>query len=204
MNIAETSHWLDLLLPAPDSEDGLPGAVYRTYGDLTCRVHNLGAQLAYATCNYSRGGTGMRTTAAALGLEGDPEREFDCAVEIITVAHTSGADVLDAVCAALATPREEMPQPGVVYDDLADGLHGLFIMPYLWEQGAPRIVQEAAELGRADGQPGLVTLLVQLLLLTGEEREILSTRGMDALQEELLARGTDLNDVHRESHSPNA
>ena len=198
VNIAETSHWLDLLLPTPDSEDGLPGAVYRTHGDLTCRVYNLGAQLAYATCNYSRGGTGMLTTAAALGLDGDPAREFDCAVEIITVAHTAGADVLDAVCASLATPREPMPQPGVVYTDLAEGLHGLFIMPYLWEEGAPRVVQEAAELGRPAGQPGLVTLLVQLLLLTGEEVDILSTRGMDALQEELLARGTDLNDVHRE------
>ncbi|WP_157108835.1 hypothetical protein [Corynebacterium aquilae] len=210
MNIAETTHWYDLLLPHTTTDDGIdiPGLtapVYRTLGTTTCRVHNLNNQLVYATCNLSDHPTGMRTTAAHLGLDGDnPHREFDAHVEIITIANDNAGDHLDAALTEISTRAHttDMPQPGTTYENLitpttnTSPRHGLIIMPYLWEQGAPRIAKEAHEMGRTDGV-GEVTLLAQLILITDTELELLHSDGLEALQQNIITRGIDLNDLHR-------
>ncbi|KAH8391702.1 hypothetical protein KR215_011927, partial [Drosophila sulfurigaster] len=81
--------------------------------------------------------------------------------------------------------------------------HGLLVPPFLWEDGVPN-VHEVDFGGRHGGggehdwtDPGRMTVVAQLVMLTDAEFAVATSQGLGAVQRSLLDTGTDLNDVWR-------
>ncbi|AGF71308.1 suppressor of fused domain protein [Corynebacterium halotolerans] len=110
-----------------------------------------------------------------------------------------GGDEATAVIAAaarlLADARGIVPaQPGTMLPGLAEraglaGLgvaHGLLVAPYLWGGDVPQVTEE-----------GRLTVMLQLVMLTGDEHAYAVEHGVAALQGKLGAEQVDLLDWRR-------
>nr|VDG62099.1 Suppressor of fused protein (SUFU) [Streptococcus thermophilus] len=83
-------------------------------------------------------------------------------------------------------------QPGALLPQLIDAPeltvhHGLLREPQLFDQGTPTFTE-----------PGQQTLMLELVLLTDDEYEIVSEQGPDVLERRLRRRRTDLGDWGRD------
>lgn len=77
--------------------------------------------------------------------------------------------------------------------------HGLLAVPFIWPDGVPQ-VHEVTAPGAADlsfTHPGRLTVPAQLIMLTDEEFDIASSKGIDALQAHVVEQGINLNDLWR-------
>ena len=84
-----------------------------------------------------------------------------------------------------AQPGELLPQ--LIDDPDLTVHHGLLREPQLFDQGTPTFTE-----------PGQMTLLLELVLLTDDEYEIVSGQGLDVLERRLRRRRTDLGDWGRD------
>lgn len=180
MNGDEVAAWLNSVAPIELSLiDGLPVATSTLEGE----------PLAM-TVGFSAVDTG-------LALEEDGGTSVRC--EIVGRAGVDkqllGRVVLEAahLVQALGVPA----QPGVLLEGLADRVelpegitvrHGWLREPELFAQGTP-LVRE----------PGQLTLLLELVLLTDEEYAIAAEQGVEACSRRLRRRGTDTGDWRREA-----
>lgn len=80
--------------------------------------------------------------------------------------------------------------------------HGLLTVPFIWPEGVPQ-VHEVLRPGAVETSgmvfthPGRLTVPAQLIMLTDEEFEIATSRGVDALQQHVVDQGINLNDLWR-------
>ncbi|MCT1443922.1 suppressor of fused domain protein [Corynebacterium sanguinis] len=133
---------------------------------------------------------GFSTVDTGLVMQDDQATSVRC--ELICRADAQPHAVAGAVVAAtrmletLGVPA----QPGVLLDDLQPQhalQHGYLREPEIFSRGTPLY-----------NEPGVMTLLLELILLSDEELAILRERGYPALQTRLRRRGTSVGDWGRE------
>ena len=133
---------------------------------------------AGATLGFSTLDTGLR-------LEADPATRVGCELTARGGADTQElAETLAAAArelAALGVPA----QPGVLLE--FGGRRGWLREPELFDRGTPLY-----------REPGQVTLLLELVVLTEEEYQIASEQGVDTLATRLRRRGVDVADWCRQ------
>ena len=169
----EVVAWIDSLFPGVRLTlfDGLPVATSK---------HN-GVPVA-VTAGFSNVDSGLR-------LDGDEATHVRCelAVRGNVDPFTLSSTVVRAAreIAALGIPA----QPGVLLEGLAAGKvrHGWLREPLLFDAGTPHLTE-----------PGQITLLLELVLLTDDEFSIASEQGPDVLQRRLRRRGVDVTDWYRD------
>lgn len=215
MNLEETTFWASGLLP-----DGLrtdTRQVQQSFPEFTVAEVFIGAGAPGAAADVW--GDPAETVAMTLDaariepglVTGDGA---DLRVEFITVTAGHSRIAGDLVVAAATMisqdPHQFSPQPGLLLPELGrhvdatmTAVHGLLVPPFLWEDGVPR-VHEVDFGGRHGGgqahewtHPGRMTVVAQLVMLTDAEFRTGTREGFDVVQQQLLAAGTDLNDVRR-------
>ncbi|WP_254048677.1 MULTISPECIES: hypothetical protein [Corynebacterium] len=176
----QAAEWLGSLLPPEPMLIDAPPAPFPA----------LAAEGIAATCGFSEVDTG-------LALESETGTDVRCEM----VVH-AGVDkqLLGAALGAAATMLLELgvpAQPGVLLEhlldrvDLPEGVsvrHGWLREPRLFEQGTP-LVRE----------PGRLTLLLELVLLTDDEFAIASEQGGAVLERRMRRRGAAMADWHRDA-----
>lgn len=122
----------------------------------------------------------------------------DVRSELLAVARVSEDEATAVIAAAaqlLADARGIIPaQPGTMLPRLAEraGLtrlgvaHGLLVAPYLWGGDTPQMTEEDR-----------LTVMLQLVMLTGDEHAYAVEHGVAALQEKLGDEQVDLLDWRR-------
>ena len=134
---------------------------------------------------------GFSSVDTGLVMQDDAQTEVRC--EIVCRAEAQPHEVGELVVAAtrtieaLAVPA----QPGVVLEGLAPGRsvpHGYRREPRLFDRGTPLF-----------NEPGRMTLLLELILLSDDELEILRERGYPALETRLRRRGVRVGDWGRDA-----
>ena len=180
MRPSQAAEWLGAFFPAEPSLIDAPPAPFPA----------LAAQGLAATCGFSEVDTG-------LALEGDTGTDVRCEMVVHAGVDTQ---LLGAALGAAATMLLELgvpAQPGVLLEnlldrvDLPDGVsvrHGWLREPRLFERGTPQVAE-----------PGRVTLLLELTLLTDDEYEIASTQGEAVLERRMRRRGATMADWHRDA-----
>lgn len=139
---------------------------------------------AAVTAGFSEIDTGLR-------MEADGATDVRC--EIVC-----GAGASSSVAMALAGTwntllNAQIPaQPGVLLPDLVHDPqlsvhHGWLREPQLFERGTPMCTE-----------PGRLTLLLELVLLTDEEYSIAADQGIDVLERRLRRRRDDIGDWCRD------
>ena len=127
-----------------------------------------------------------------------------------------GADLIACAATMVAeNPQVRPPQPGITLPDLAghvDGSitarHGVFVVPFVWDQGVPNmheVVEEprgrhaaAAHAQPEFTHPGRLTVATQLVMLTDEEFAIAEKDGIGAAQRFIVENAKNLHDLWRE------
>lgn len=128
---------------------------------------------------------GLSTLDTGLRLDADPDVRVGC--ELVARGRAGGEEVAETVIAAanelaaLGVPA----RPGVLLE--FGGRRGLLREPELFAQGTPLY-----------REPGQLTLLLELVLLTADEYEIASSQGVDVLATRLRRRGVEVADWARE------
>lgn len=158
--------WIDSLFP---------GARLTTFDGLAVANSSLDGVPVAVTCGFSGVDSGLL-------LDDDPLTTVRCEIALRANAdRMSMAMVLSKAVrelAALGVPA----QPGVLLEGLQAGRvrHGWLREPELFTRGTP-LVRE----------PGQLTLLLELVMLTDEEFAIASEQGTDVLTTRLRRRGVD-------------
>lgn len=134
---------------------------------------------------------GFSVVDTGLVMQDDTNTEVRC--EIICRAEAQPLEVGEAVVAAtrqieaLGVPA----QPGVLLEGLKPGTqvpHGYLREPRLFDRGTPLF-----------NERGRMTLLLELILLSDDELEILRERGYPALETRLRRRGVRVGDWGRDA-----
>ncbi|MBA4504264.1 hypothetical protein [Corynebacterium sanguinis] len=134
---------------------------------------------------------GFSTVDTGLVMQDNAQTEVRC--EIVCRAEVQPHEVGEVVVAAtrqietLGVPA----QPGVVLEGLASGRrvpHGYLREPRLFDRGTPLF-----------NERGRMTLLLELILLSDDEIEILRERGYPALETRLRRRGVRVGDWGRDA-----
>lgn len=126
-----------------------------------------------------------------------------------------GADILACAATMVAEdPHRRPPQPGTTLPGLAghvDGsitaCHGVFVVPFVWEQGVPHVHEVADEPRGRHARPvetlpdfthpGRLTLATQLVMLTDEEFAIAEAEGIARAQQYIVEQSKNLHDLWR-------
>ncbi|WP_257159552.1 suppressor of fused domain protein [Corynebacterium cystitidis] len=155
---------------------------------------------AAMTCGFSGVDTGL-----VLEAEQDTEVRAELVVVTRTAPDVELASALLAAWDELAGASGTLAaQPGTFLPDLVQRSHlaevvehkgaepvtvrhGVLREPQLFEQGTPHFTE-----------PGRMTLLLELVLLTDEEFELARERGIEGLDTRLRRRATDLGNWRRE------
>ncbi|AGP31790.1 hypothetical protein [Corynebacterium terpenotabidum] len=212
MNLQETRVWADDLLP--DTPTVSTRRVAQGFPEFTVAEVHIGG-------DASPDDPGAPAETVAMTLDGariEPNlvtaEGADLRVEFIAVTSGHSRAAADLVCAAATMvgedPHQRSPQPGLLLpglgwhvDETMTAKHGLLVPPFLWEDGVPN-VHEVDSGGRHGGgtrhdwtHPGRMTVVIQLVMLTDGEFAVATEQGLEAVQQQLLSTGTDLNDVWR-------
>ena len=176
----QAAEWLGSFFPAGPSLIDAPPAPFPA----------LAAQGIAATCGFSEVDTG-------LALEGETGTDVRCE---LVVRGGVEKQLLGAALGAAATMLLELgvpAQPGVGLEHLLDRVelpegvsvrHGFLREPRLFDQGTP-LVRE----------PGRLTLLLELALLTDDEYAIATEQGEAVLERRMRRRGAAMADWHRDA-----
>ena len=123
--------------------------------------------------------------------------DTDVRCEIICAAAGASAGVQQRAMAVAGTWNTLVGQgipaqpgtllPGLVDDPALTVHHGLLREPQIFDRGTPMVTE-----------PGRMTLLLELVLLTDEEYGIAAEQGLDVLERRLRRRRMDLGDWGRE------
>lgn len=154
-----------------------------------------GGQSLAVTTEFSGVDTGLQLAESENGTADDVR------CELITVAQAGVPEVAAAVSAAAKTlemAKGVIPaQPGVMLPSITQGTaldsdefsvaHGLLIAPYLWAGETPQYTE-----------PGRLTLICQLLMLTDSEYAFALEEGVGALQAAVEEQGINLLDLRRQ------
>lgn len=227
ININETLYWVESLLP------GETTVVRRQVSDSFPEFHIAVTHLGNGEGTNPTGAHGSTHAAApdetiSMSIDFarvDPglvaEDGSDVRAELIFVnsGHSGvGADLI-ACAATMVSQNAEVlpPQPGTTLPDLAghvDGSitarHGVFVVPFVWEQGVPNVHEVADEPGGRHAQPveaseaapefthpGRLTVVTQLVMLTDEEFAIAESDGLAAAQRFIVENAKNLHDLWR-------
>lgn len=159
---------------------------------------DLGGESLACTTEFHRVDTGLLASE-----EPDSPAVFS---ELFTVSAQSVAETAQALAVAagsVAASAEALrgastrpstvisAQPGQLFRNLAlppaiTTRHALLAEPHVWQEGVPRYVE-----------PGRLTVMLQLLLLTDDELNYAVTYGVGALQQALVDEGVNLLDWRR-------
>lgn len=175
------------------------------FGELTL-TNVEGRRLAFATVND---GTRVAVTSGFsdvdTGLTLQEETSVDVRCELAVGSRTASdaelAAVLIGAWDALAAGGG-LAQPGTVLLDVVKRTklhelagphnvtvkHGLLREPTWFDQGTPHY-----------REPGRMTLLLEVAMLTEEEYNVATERGLSGLDTRLRRRGTDLGDLRRDA-----
>lgn len=212
MNLDETTFWATDLLPAGPTVT--TRRVNQGFPEFTVAEVNIGEGMPDAAPGDPAETVAMTLDAARIEPGLVTAEGADLRVEFVTVTsgHTrAAADLVVAAATMIGQdPYQRSPQPGLLMPDLGwhvdeamTAKHGLLVPPFLWEDGVPN-VHEIDYGGRHGGggshewtHPGRMTVVAQLVMLTDTEFTTARSRGLGAVQRELLESGTDLNDVWR-------
>lgn len=174
MQVEESAAWLSGLFDAP--------LEFRQFNEHTLGLIEAEPAVAITTA-FNQVDTG-------LALEDDTSTAVRA--ELIAFSQTNAAAAASVVLAAadyLAQMQGVIPaQPGVFLPDLVEkaGLkdvevrHGLLRAPVYWDKGVPQFQE-----------PGQLTLVLEVVLLTEDEFEIGREQGVDKLERRMRRRGTD-------------
>lgn len=179
INREETALWLDQAIPAPLEFKYVDG---RHLG----LAQLEGGQSLAVTTEFSQVDTGLQLADAS---------STDVRTELLAVARGTQADVAAVVLGAAESLEKAQgiipAQPGVMLPSIVDieGMsvkHGLLIAPYLWGGDSPQFTE-----------PGRMTLVCQLLMLTDSEYAFVVEEGVAAFQAAAEEHGIDLLDYAR-------
>lgn len=216
MNTDETLDWVTGLLP------GTPSVVARKIGPSFPK---------FTAANLRLGGDGsappetvaMTIDAARIDSLLETENGHDLRAEYVTVVtgHSKLATDLVVRAATMVSqnPDAWSPQPGTILEGLAQDLnlpvvHGLLVVPFLWPDGVPHLIEEPPTGQDASSEaltppnpaggekahfshPGRITVALQLVMLTDQELAYLKQHGLRAAQSHFVAQGINLNDPWR-------
>ncbi|SDS62476.1 suppressor of fused domain protein [Corynebacterium timonense] len=138
---------------------------------------------------------GFSGVDTGLTLDSDPSTAVRC--ELVCAAAQPPFVQSRAVAAAARELVDKglAAQPGVLLEGLIDDLavageptvrHGFLREPQLFERGTPTYTE-----------PGQLTLLLELVALTEEERQIAAAQGAAVLERRLRRRGVRVGDWYR-------
>lgn len=222
MNIVETQTWLQGILPVPlgwhvvqfgDGPEVLCGVadMQAEGGDGAGAAGSAEVALPGAGALEASGLDTPReilavTANAAEFTEGLIAEGLDVRVEFATVGLGRPGEMeqlLAAAVTAIAASRGTLlPQPGTFLPGIGHQVnpgwstpHGLLVSPFLWNEGVPQTKEPLGDPHVSN--PGRYTLIAQVILLTQEEYIMGLNRGIDALQEFLAQRNTDVRDLTR-------
>ena len=134
---------------------------------------------------------GFSSVDTGLVMQDDANTQVRC--EIVCRADAQPQEVAEVVVAAtrmiesLGVPA----QPGTLLENLLPSnhvRHGYLREPELFERGTPLF-----------NEPGRMTLLLELILLTDDERDVLRERGYSGLATRLRRRGVRVGDWQRDA-----
>lgn len=212
MNLQETTFWARDLLP--ENPRTSTRRVNQGFPEFTVADVSIGEGTPGAEPGEPAETVAMTLDAARIDPSLVTDDGADLRVEFITVTSGHSRTAADLVCAAATMiaqdPHQRSPQPGLLLPDLGwhvdetmTAKHGLLVPPFLWEDGVPN-VHEVDFGGRHGGgdhhewtHPGRMTVVAQLVMLTDAEFAVATSQGLGAVQQQLLAADTDLNDVWR-------
>lgn len=196
VNLDEGAYWVNSLFPA-ELEFHRVGEFH-----VGCAELDDGQQLA-CSADFGRIDTGLLTSADEHGMEVRSELFTIGRVEEVQAARVIGAAagfLRDAEGRTPARPGELIPNLNLLSGLAAEFTvrHGLLSVPYVWGPEVPQLTEDAGEVHGADaGQRGRLTVMLQLIMLTEEERDYAVTYGIGELQQQLAGSGADLLDWRR-------
>lgn len=152
-----------------------------------------GGQSLAVTTEFGQVDTGLQL--ASQEADAPDAAPTDVRTELLAVAKGTKADVAAVVLGAAQALEKAVgiipAQPGVMLPSIVDfdGMsvkHGLLIAPYLWGGDSPQFTE-----------PGRLTLVCQLLMLTDSEYAYVVEEGVAAFQQAAEEQGIDLLDYAR-------
>lgn len=197
MNLEEGAYWVNSLFPVDLG--------FHRVGDFHVGCANLGdAQQLACTADFGRVDTG-------LGTPGPGGAEMEVRSELFTIGRVdevTAARVVGAAAAFLRAAEGRTPaQPGSLIPGLGvlaeldagyTARHGLLSVPYVWGPEVPQMTEAAGDVhGEDAGDRARLTVMLQIILLTDQERDFALTYGIGDLQQELARTGVDLLDWRR-------
>lgn len=197
MNLDEGAYWVNSLFPA-DLD-------FHRVGDFHVGCAGLGERQQLAcTADFGRIDTGLST-------QGPDGQLMDVRSELFTigrVAEVEAARMIGAAANFLRNAEGRTPaQPGQLIPGLSilaeleedfTVQHGLLSVPYVWGAEVPQMVEKAGEVhGEGAGEFPRLTVMLQVIMLTDDERDFALTYGIGDLQQELASSNADLLDWRR-------
>lgn len=197
MNREETSFWVGTFLPGEVKEsetDGSQGNMLTLLSTKDAAVTNGLAEIP----------TGLTVDAAPLELRCELLLAGNPGTEVLT-------QTLTAVASLVSAQPEAYPlQPGTVIPmigaraRLSRSLtvrHGILVPPFMWAGQSPNMTEQPGDVhthgGWASSQLGRMTVLLQILMITDAELNLIETTGPAGLIDGLLKAHTDLMDWRR-------
>ncbi|MGP6175126.1 suppressor of fused domain protein [Corynebacterium sp. A21] len=197
MNLDEGAYWVDSLFPTELD--------FHRVGDFHVGCADLGEKQQLAcTADFGRVDTGLSTP----GPDGPP---MDVRSELFTIGRVAEIDAARIIGAAAnflrnaagrtpAQPGQLIPGLGILAELEEDFTvrHGLLSVPYVWGPEVPQQLEPAGEVhGEGAGELPRLTVMLQIIMLTDDERDFALTYGIGDLQQELARSGADLLDWRR-------
>ncbi|MDK8450160.1 hypothetical protein [Corynebacterium mastitidis] len=193
MNRSETEYWLDDFMPAKLS--------VHPAGGVHIGVAEFGKQSIACTTDFARVDTGLQVDGESTPTDVRSELFTVIDGSVIPAVRVLGAavDVLRKNAAVLpAEPGTMLPdlahRSGVLMDQFGFDsgitvLHGLLVPPFMWGGPVPQFTEEAGDVHGEGITPGAgrLTVMLQLIILTDEERERVMREGMNRFLREVQA-----------------
>lgn len=216
----ETIYWIDSLVPEGD-------ATLVDLAGFTVRVIDTGGEVVAATTDFAAIDQSMVAPAASttgplvVGENTNATFTADVRTEIFTVVAGGEKEqelAARAVAAAAGLVRDSggrvQAQPGQLLagvgvlaladaDETMTVKHGLFTVPWVWDNGVPQMVEQPGRVTPAgpedhpDQSLGRMTVMLQLVLLTEDEYHHALAYGVQGLQEALIDQDADVTDPRR-------
>ena len=197
MNLEEGAYWVNSLFPVVLG--------FRRVDDFHVGCANLGdSQQLACSADFGRVDTGLIT-------QDQGGQTVEVRSELFTIGRVdeiAAARVVGAAAAFLRAAKGSIPaQPGSLIpglgvlaelDEKFTVRHGLLSVPYVWGREVPQMTEAAGDVhGEETGEAGRLTVMLQIILLTDDERDFALTYGIGDLQQELTRTGVDLLDWQR-------
>lgn len=171
----------------------------------------LGSGLTLLTTEDAALTNGLADIPTGLTVDAQP-LELRCE---LLLAGNPGTEILTqtltAVASLVATQPEAYPlQPGTVIPMIGTRArlsrritvrHGVFVPPFMWGGQSPHMTEQPGDVhthgASASSRLGRMTVLLQILMVTDAELNLIESSGAAGLIDQLLSANTDLMDWTR-------